>query len=81
MKWMLYIITGIILFVIVFFGISLISNEQKNMSNETLDSPEYQQQAETNNILLDSFAKVPYVVLIFAAIIVLFFLARKAGML
>lgn len=80
MKWMLFAITGIILFVIVFFGMSLISNEQANMSNETLESVGYQQQAETTNILLSSFAGVPYVVIVFAGILGIYFLASKARM-
>jgi len=80
MKWTLFIITGIILFVIVFFGMSLISNEQANMSDETLESEGYQQQAETNNILLSTLNYTPYVVMVFAAILALYFLARKAGM-
>jgi len=78
MKWVMFVVTGVILFAIVFFGMSLISNEQSKMPSETLDSPEYQQQAETSNLLTSVINMIPYVVLIFAAILAIYYLARKA---
>ena len=74
----MFVVTGVILFAIVFFGMSLISNEQSKMPSETLDSPEYQQQAETSNLLTSVINMIPYVVLIFAAILAIYYLARKA---
>jgi H+/gluconate symporter-like permease len=78
MKWMLMAITAIILFVIVFFGLSLISNEQSKMPSEVLNLSEYQQQAETSSLLSSILNMVPYVVMVFAAILTIYFLARKA---
>ena len=78
MKWMLLAVTAIILFVMAFFGLAMISSEQQQMSTETLNSPEYQQQQQTGNILFLGLSSGPLAILVIAAIAAIMFFFRRS---
>ena len=80
MKWAILAVTGIVLFVMVFFGMQLISNEQQTMSSMDLADPGYQDQIDTTNILYLGVLSAPVALFVLAIIAILSFLAYKSGM-
>jgi len=77
MKWALYAVGMILLFVMLAFGMTLVSQGQEATSEETLNDPGYQHAATATDVLFGSVQGVPWVLGIIAAILVLAYLARR----
>lgn len=67
----------ILIFVILAFGMSLISQGQETVSNETQETAEYQSAATSADILMMGLQGLPWVFGVFAVIGVFAYLNRK----
>ena len=77
MKWELLAIGAVTLFVMLMFGMALISSGQKELSSDTLESPEYAPVALSVDVILNGLFSAPFALLIMAAAGAFYFLFKK----
>lgn len=77
MKWALYAIGMIFLFVMLFFGMSLISTGQEDVPAEIANDPGYKSTETSADILVNGLQGIPWVLGIIAVIAVFAYLNRR----
>jgi len=78
MKWVPLAIAMVVIFVLLAFGMSLISTGQQELSNETKISDDYNKTATSVDIMMVALEGAPWAFGILAAIAVFYFLFKKA---
>jgi len=78
MKWVPLAIAMVVIFVMLAFGMSLISTGQQELSNETKLSEGYTETVTSVDIMMVALEGVPWALGILAAIAVFYFLFKKA---
>jgi hypothetical protein len=71
-NWVLLAVAAVAIFVMLIFGMALISTGQQQLSNDTVDSAEYQPIATSVDTIMAGMLGVPFALLIMALGVVLF---------